>query len=137
MAAVNGTKILVKVGTKVITGITTASLKSVMDAIEVTTKLSTGGAKEFIGGELNRTITASGLWDPDDTTNYGYLDALTAQEARTPVAFIYGGVASGDDIITGNAIITDISRDDPQNAKSTFSISLQVTGAIVQSTVTP
>ena len=59
MGKVNGSTILFKIATKLISGQTSGSFQSAMDMIETTTKQSTNGAKEFIGGELNRTFSAS------------------------------------------------------------------------------
>lgn len=134
MGKVNGSTILFKIATKLISGQTSGSFQSAMDMIETTTKQSTNGAKEFIGGELNRTFSASGCFDPE-STDWGFLDAITAQAARTPIAFVYGGVVAGDDIISGNCLISNISKDDPQNDRSTFSLDFQVTGDITQAVV--
>lgn len=135
MAIQNGSTILFKIATKLISGQTSGSFQSAMDMIETTTKQSTNGAKTFIGGELNRTFSASGCFDPD-ATDWGFQDALTAQAARIPLAFVYGGIVVGDDIISGNCLISNISKDDPQNDRSTFSLDFQITGDITQAVVT-
>lgn len=134
MAIKNGSTVLVKIGNKVISGITTNAFTSAADMIEVTTKQSVNGAKEFIVGELNRTFNASGCFDPA-SSDYGFFDAIEAQEARVPLAFVYGGTSNGDDIISGTCHISNVSKDDPENDRSTFSIDFQVTGNITRGVV--
>lgn len=135
MAVDNGSNIFVKIGTKDVTGITTNAFTSAADMIEITTKKSAGGAKEYMVGELNRTFSASGLMDPD-STDFGFFEAIAAQEARTPLAFVYGGIVIGDDILSGLCHISNVTKDDAKSSASTFSCDFQVTGVVTKAVVT-
>lgn len=134
MAIKNGSSILFKITDKLISGQTSGSFQSAMDMIETTTKQSVNGAKEFIGGELNRTFSASGCFDPA-ATDFGFFDAMETQASRVLVPFVYGGTNNGDDIYSGVVLISNISKDDPQNDRSTFSLDFQVSGDITRGVV--
>lgn len=135
MAVKNGTTIVLKIGDVLVVGETQSSLNLTRDMIETTSKHSTGQAKTYIAGEKGATISASGLYDPDDAT-YGYSEAFSHYDAGTSVAFVIGGTTSGDPIYSGSALISSLTLDNPQNDKSTFSVELQVTGEITEGAVT-
>lgn len=134
MAVNNGTDILLSLEASNVNGSTSQSMSNTADMIEVTTKDS-NNFKEFLAGELGATINVEGMWDEGAT--YGYSDLFAAYKARTAIAFIFGGTTSGDEIYTGSCLISQLDVNGPKNEASTWSATLQVTGEVSASTVTP
>lgn len=136
MAVKNGSLIVLQIASKKIVGETNNSMSFTRDMIETTNKHSANFAKTYIPGEKGATLSAGGLFDPSDTTNWGFDDAFAAWNAGTLVAFIMGGTEKGDPTYSGSAYISSLSKDNPQNDRSTFTVELQVTGEITEGTVT-
>ena len=80
--AENGTGIQIKIGTKVFIGETSSSISSSQNMINTSNK-QTGVDSTFVPGRTTRTISVSSLADYENTTDYGFSDALTAQEDKT------------------------------------------------------
>lgn len=135
MAVKNGTKVVLKLGGLLLVGETTSSQSFTRDMIETTNKHSTNQSKTFIPGEKGSTLSVSGLYDPD-AVGYGFSEAYAAWDAGTLIPFINGGTEVSDTIYTGNGYISSLTKDSPQNDKSTFSIELQVTGEVTEGVVT-
>lgn len=135
MSVKNGTTIVLKIGTSLLVGETTSSISFSRDMIETTSKSSTNQAKTYIPGEKGATISASGIYDPD-AVGYGFSEAFGAIDAGTMISWIMGGTTVADPIYYGSAYITSVTKDNPQNDKSTFSIELQVTGEVTEGVVT-
>lgn len=135
MAVKNGSLIVLKLATKKIVGETNNSMSFTRDMIETTNKHSVGLAKTYIPGEKGATLSAGGLFDPTDITNWGFDDAFAAWNAGTLIAFIMGGTETGDATYSGSAYISSLSKDNPQNDRSTFTVELQVTGEITEGVV--
>ena len=85
--------------------------------------------KSYIVGLKDTTISISGLWD---ATIDGYLSG-TEPASRS---FIYGpaGSTSGYVKYTGEAIMTNYSVSNPVGDVVTYSVDLQVTGAVTRGT---
>ena len=85
--------------------------------------------KSYIVGLKDTTISLSGLWD---ATVDGYLSG-TEPASRS---FIYGpaGTTSGNVKYTGEAILTNYSQSNPVGDVVTYSVDLQVTGAVTRGT---
>ena len=85
--------------------------------------------KSYIVGLKDTTISVTGIWD---ATVDGYLSG-TEPASRT---FIYGpaGSTSGNVKYTGEAIMTNYSQSNPVGDVVTFSMDLQVTGAVTRTT---
>jgi predicted secreted protein len=137
-----GTTVLLKLNSKLVVGETSTSFKSAQTMIELSNKLS-GVDSDFAAGRINRTISVSGLASTDpQTTTYTFKAALEAQAGLAAVPFIMteytdktGGTAtSGVSKISGNCLISNVSWDAPDNDKMTFSLDLQVTGAVTVGT---
>lgn len=128
MAKFNGTLILLKVEGEVIEALTTNSFESTTDMIECTSK-SSGRFKEFIPGEMGSTLGFEGKYNDAPTgTNKGFADLIAYYQAGTKIDFIMGGTTATNEMIEGEAYISDLSWDAPQNDISTFTGTLQVTG---------
>ena len=87
-------------------------------------------SRSFIVGLESATISISGLWD---STVDGYIKGGTEPSSRS---FIYGpaGSTGGNVKYTGVCIMTNYSISSPVGDVVTFSIDLQVTGAVTRGT---
>lgn len=133
MAVKNGTLIVLKLATEKVNGLVSNSIDFTRDMIDVTTKDSTGNAKEFIPGEKGATISCEGKWD-EATSNYTLSELFAAFDAGTSLAFIFGGLVNGDIIYEGNCYISAFNASAPKNGEATWSATLQVTGVVSAST---
>jgi TP901-1 family phage major tail protein len=133
MAQKDGKLILVKLGSTTYAGQTDTDISFETDTIEVTTKTSTNGAKEFLAGEQGTTISFSGLQAIDAATDVNTL--VSDWKNRTVGSFVWGGVEAGNLNITGSAFISSLSLTGNKNEGQGFSGSLQVTGDVTILTV--
>ena len=87
-------------------------------------------AKSYIVGLTDATISVSGLWD---ATLDGYISGGAEPASRS---FIFGPAGSTVSNIkyTGEAIVTSYSISNPVGDVVTFSLDLQVTGAVTRTT---
>ena len=129
----DGTNILMSIGGSTVNGTTSQSLETTIDMIETTTKDSEGH-KTYKAGEDGGTATVEGKIDADAT--YSITDLRAAAAAKAEIQCVYGeGVATtGKRILTFNALINSLSETAPENDNATWSLGLQITGAIVEST---
>ena len=107
--------------------LTDVSFPQTIDTAETTAFGSSN--KSYIVGLKDTTISVSGIWD---ATVDGYLSG-TEPASRS---FIYGpaGSTSGNVKYTGEAIMTNYSVSNPVGDVVTFSMDLQVTGAVTRTT---
>ena len=107
--------------------LTDVSFPQTIDTAETTAFGSTN--KSYIVGLKDTTISVSGIWD---ATVDGYISG-TEPASRS---FIYGpaGSTSGNVKYTGEAIMTNYSVNNPVGDVVTFSMDLQVTGAVTRTT---
>ena len=107
--------------------LTDVSFPQSIDTAETTAFGSTN--KSYIVGLKDTTISVSGLWD---ATIDGYLSG-TEPASRS---FIYGpaGSTGGNVKYTGEAIMTNYSVSNPLGDVVTYSVDLQVTGAVTRGT---
>ena len=107
--------------------LTDVSFPQSIDTAETTAFGSTN--KSYIVGLKDTTISVSGLWD---ATIDGYLSG-TEPASRS---FIYGpaGSTGGNVKYTGEAIMTNYSDSNPVGDVVTYSVDLQVTGAVTRGT---
>ena len=87
-------------------------------------------SRSFIVGLESATFSISGLWD---ATVDGYIKGGTEPASRS---FIYGpaGSTGGNVKYTGEAILTNYSISSPVGDVVTYSVDLQVTGAVTRGT---
>lgn len=87
-------------------------------------------AKSYIVGLEDATISVSGKWD---ATVDGYITGGAEPASRS---FVYGpaGSTGGNIKYTGEAIVTGFSVSNPVGDVVTFSLDLQVTGAVTRTT---
>ena len=87
-------------------------------------------AKSYIVGLTDSTISVSGMWD---STLDGYI-AGGAEPASRSFVFGPAGSTAGNVKYTGEAIVTSYSISNPVGDVVTFSLDLQVTGAVTRTT---
>ena len=133
-----GSLVLVKIGTKLATGETSGSFSQTANAINVSNKLS-GRDTNVEYGRMDRTISVSSIADSTpNVTYFGHKDAVDAQIAGTKVEVAItsyteeGGATAvtGDVHLSGTGIITDVSWEFADDAAQTFSLTIQLDGAL-------
>ncbi len=125
---VNGTAVLMKIGTKLLAGQMSTSFDESVSIIATTNKLSANRAATSIGDEYSAKFSIECMENPDDAVNATYAEVRTTFLAREAVAFTFGGLEAGDAYITGYLIIESLSKAAPKSDKVTYTISAVVTG---------
>jgi predicted secreted protein len=108
--------------------ITSVDFPETLDTAETTAFGSS--AKSYIPGLTDATISISGIWD---ATVDGYI-AGGAEPASRSFVFGPAGSTGGNVKYTGEAIVTSFSISNPVGDVVTYSLDLQVTGAITRGT---
>ena len=108
--------------------LTSVDFPASIDTAETTAFGAT--AKSYIVGLEDTTISLSGIWD---ATVDGYITGGAEPASRT---FVYGPAGSTVSNIkyTGEAIVTSYSISNPVGDVVTYSLDLQVTGAVTRTT---
>jgi hypothetical protein len=132
MAVRNGSDILLKLASTVVTGSTNSDYKRVYSMLEATTKDS-NGAKEYIVGEGDGDITIAGK--NDEAGSNGIWQLQQAAELKQLIAFVWGATSGGSKVITGNCVISDVSITAPQNAVSTWTCTMKISGVITLTSI--
>lgn len=119
-------------------GETSSSFTQDANMIEVSNKLS-GRDTNIEYGRLNRTFTVNNIADTDPNVSvFGIKEALDAQAAGTKVTVKLTSYTDktaatkveGDVILSGEAIITNVSWEAADDSAQTFSMTLQVDGEL-------
>jgi hypothetical protein len=132
MAGENGTNIRLKLNGNVIAGKLNTGFTSNRDEIELS-DADDGADASYIMGRKHREM--SGEFNLNTTaTNNDLNDLWDAHDNATLTPFIYGGEDSGDFILTGNCYIRDIELADPDNERSTVTVTFRVTGTVTKTT---
>lgn len=107
------------------------------DMIDVTNKDSAGW-KEFIVGEGGWTMNIDGMFEEDGgVSQISWKDIYTDLAAGTAITAVMTSTVSGDIKLSGSAFFSNLTLSAPNNDVTTFTASLQGTGALTVSTVTP
>lgn len=120
-----------KIGTKLLIGETSSSINTAVDDIDTSSK-ATGLESDGLPGRVSDSISFDSMADETNATDYGYALALAAMEARTLLTFeiirvdAAGIQVSGSEVISGSGILASLTQDNPDNAASTFSGTLEV-----------
>jgi predicted secreted protein len=97
-----------------------------------------GGWAQTVPGQHSWTASTGGLirlaTGADAADNKTYTDLRKLQIARTLVTLKFGTDISGDEVATGQAIITSTKATSPANAAATFTVDFQGTGPLTFST---
>lgn len=140
MAVHNATYIKLKIGTKVLVGETSLSLNSSVDVIDISSKAS-GRTRNILPGRVSENISFESLCDDTNSTDYGYSDAYTAMQGGTSVSFEIIRVdtdgttqTNPSQELSGSGYITSLTKDYPDNDRSTMSGTIEVDGDITEAT---
>ena len=106
------------------------------DMIETTNKDS-AGAKEYIAGEYGYTMSVEGMFEEDGSVGalISWKEIMTDLLAGTSVTIVMTSNVTGDLKLSGSAFFNDLKLTAPQNAVSTFTASIQGSGALTVSTI--
>ena len=106
------------------------------DMIETTNKDS-AGSKEYIAGEYGYTMSVEGMFEEDASVGSGisWKEIITDLLAGTSVTIVMTSNVSGDLKLSGSAFFNDLSLTAPQNDVTTFTASIQGTGALTVGTI--
>lgn len=107
-----------------------------VETAETTTFGVAGGAKTYILGLNDRTISLAGKWDATLDAHFsGVVSALNAGTLAT-ASFEFGpaGSAGGAVKYTGEALVTSYEVSNPVGDVVSFSAELQVTGQVTRTT---
>lgn len=129
----NGTTGVIQVG-----GTTVAHLKT--NGFEISHAVRDATSKDSAGWTDNleglRSWTMSGECYFAEDAAYGYEDLFDAVNARTLLTIKLTTDVTGDMEYTGTAYVTSVSRTDPNEESSSYSVSFTGSGAITKATVT-
>jgi hypothetical protein len=133
-----GSLVFMKIATKLAIGETSSSFSSDSTAIDVSNKLS-GRDTNVEYGRMNRTFTVANIGDITPNATYWNLeDAVTAMKNGTKVAVTVTSYTTkagstavvGDVKLSATCVITNVSLEAGDNSAQTFSVTLQVDGAL-------
>ena len=139
--AQNATFIKLKIGTQLLIGETSSSISSSVDVIDGSSKAS-GRTRKILPGRVSENISFESLCDDTNDTDYGYATAHSAMKAGTLITFEEGRYnAAGDQVATsqtvsGSGYITSLTKDNPDNDRSTMSGTIEIDGDITVGTYT-
>jgi predicted secreted protein len=136
---INGTKFGVyAAGTKI--GYATSASLSINHNLRDTSTKDSGGWRSQLEGQRDWEISTEGM--VIFATSGGAIADLTVDElytsyiaTRTEFEIKFSTEESGDYKWTGNAFMTSLSMDTPNEDSSTWSVSFSGTGALTQATV--
>lgn len=136
---INGTKFGVYAGGTKIGYATSASL-SINHNLRDTSTKDSGGWRDQLEGQRDFEVSVEGM--VIFATSGGAISDLTVDElyttyiaTRTEFELKFSTEISGDYKWTGNAFMTSLSMDTPNEDSSTFSASFSGTGPLTQATV--
>ncbi len=113
---------------------TDISISRSRNAIDVSTK-DDGDNSTFISGRRNETVSISGIFDHTEDAGYTKLsDAFEASNGT--VYFLVTSTNTGDTEWHGSGVITDLSTSFTDESASTFTATIQASGAVTEVTGT-
>lgn len=134
-----GYNIALKLGTKKIAG-TTADNFTTEGRRKESIMKSDQGNKQYENDGVNMTFSVQAFLmktEVADTGLMGIGDLRKAAAENQTAAFVYGGEASGDDIVTGTAMFLRVSETSDSENFATVTIDLELIGDPVFTTVAP
>jgi TP901-1 family phage major tail protein len=120
-----------------IANLTSTDFELSKDTIDATNK-DGGSYKEFLVGLSGWTMNAEGIFEEDQSvpgTHLSAKDLLDDIIAGAPITVIMTSNLTDDIKLSGSAVITSFAWNAPVNDVSTFSVSLQGSGALTVGTV--
>jgi len=135
MAVIKGDVLLLSANGNVVKGTVQNDMEATADMIDVTTNDS-GGDKEYLAGERDKTFNVEGKYDPvasEESAEDIYDDWASGSE----VTVIWGQQSGAGNIQWScSALISSFSINGPKNDAATFSATLQRTGASTKTVLT-
>ena len=132
MAKMDGRLVALIIGSATLMGRTTGSLDMSADMLDTTTADS-AGAKEYIGGEYGGTVQVGALYDPEAIE--GFSESFGYLKAGTILTIKWGPTTPGSTYYTSSALISSVNLTGDKNSIASYTVNLQLTGAITESTV--
>lgn len=129
---VNGRLIKIYVDNTAVTCQTNSTLEMTMEPRESTCKDTVGNAAAFLAGRTSWTMGGEAKLAFDATKGFSAL--YTAWKNGTQLTLAFQSTVSGDKGYSGVGFITSLSADTPDNEDSTFSFSIQGSGALTEFT---
>ena len=118
-----------------VANLTSTDFELSKDTIDATNK-DGGSYKEFLVGLSGWTMNAEGIFEEDGgVTGISAKDLLDDIIAGEAVTVVMTSNVTGDLKLSGSAVITSFAWNAPVNDVSTFSVSLQGSGALTVATV--
>jgi len=118
-----------------VANLTSTDFELSKDTIDATNK-DGGSYKEFLVGLSGWTMNAEGIFEEDGgVTGISAKDLLDDIIAGDAVTVVMTSNVTGDLKLSGSAVITSFAWIAPVNDVSTFSVSLQGSGALTVATV--
>ena len=129
----DGFELLVKFGANTLVGLRSNDLSLSVDMIEITTKDSNKW-KEYLAGQKGGTVSVEQLYDPTATTgsiSHAFADLV----AGTKLVIAWGGVVATETYYECDGFISSLSISGPDNDAASYSVEVQLTGAVTSKTV--
>jgi TP901-1 family phage major tail protein len=123
----NGTDIGIYIGGTKIAGATSSSV-SISHSLRDATSKDSSGWSESLEGLREWSMEGEGFFALDAA--YGYTELEGVLIARTAVTVRFSTETSSEEYHEGTAFLTELSADAPVEDSTTFSFSLQGTGAL-------
>ena len=129
---VNGRIIKIFVDSTAVTCQTNSTIEMTMEPRESTCKDTVGNAAAFLAGRTSWTLGGEAKLAFDATKGFSAL--YTAWKNGSSLAVAWQSTVAGDKGYSGTGFITSLSGDTPDNVDSTFSFSIQGSGALTEFT---
>ena len=129
---VNGRLIKIYVADTAVTCQTNSTLEMTMEPRESTCKDDSGNAASFLAGRTSWTMGGEAKLAFDAAKGFSAL--YTAWTAGTELDVAWQSTVAGDKGYEGTGFITSLSADTPDNEDSTFSFTIQGSGALTEFT---
>lgn len=102
-------------------------------AVRDTTNKDNAGWQTGLGGLKSWTCSAEAMFD--QAANYTFDQLFALFDARTAITVYLSTTVTGDKKYSGSALITGLKKSAPNEANVTFSVTLQGTGALTETTL--
>jgi len=135
MGKVAGYKIVLQFDAKTIVGYRTNDMDISVDMADATTGESTGQWKEGLPLFKGAKFSVAGLYDPTAGSNSSCDDAIDLLIAGTQFTAKYGNTEVGSRYYSASAYITNVKLSGPHNDLGSYTIDVEVTGAVTPGTV--
>ena len=127
MAAINGSTVYLSLGGVRVNATMDKSYDEVVSILDATNQDSSG-SRVVIADEFSASGQLTGMID--ESVTYGYEQLRTAMLAKAAIAFTYGkGIkSSGAELLSGNLVLTGLSRSDPKSGIVIWTATFEITG---------